>query len=133
MVKAAINFSYAIGKDGRFHQDGKVIYFKKGDTIPAGIVPRIAYLNPELIDGSYDDKVRTKIVDDALKETNSLIKEKVIEPKQSAYTKEQIKEWTKAEQVEALAGFGLTGPEITLLRLESMRVDKLYQLYMEEL
>ena len=132
MVKAEIDFSYAIGKDGRFHQDGKITLIKKGQVIPAGIVPRIAHLNPEFI-ADFDEDKRKDIVDVALEETNTLIKEKVIEPKQPTYTKEQLKDWTKAEQVEALASFGLTGPEIKRLTYEKDRVAKLYQLYKEDL
>ena len=133
MVKAIIDFSYAVGKDNRYHQDGLIKYFKKGDEIPAPLVPRIAYLNPEYIEGCYDEEIRKEIVDKALGVTNKLIEEKKIEPKQPRYTKEELKDWTKAEQVEALASFGITGPEITRLRLEQMRVDKLFSLYKEEL
>lgn len=133
MVVAKVGFSYAVGKDGRFHQDGKIKYFRVGDLIPDTLVPRLAYMNPEYIEGCYDQKKRKEIVDKALGITNKLIKEKKIEPKKPRYTKEELKAWTKAEQVEALQKLGITGPEITKLRLESMRVDKLYQLYQEEL
>ncbi len=133
MPKATMQFIYRIGKDGRYHQDGQDKLFKKGDLIPDTLVPRIAYMNPEYIEGCYDEKKRKEIVDNALGVTNKLVEEKKIEPKQPRYTKEQLKDWTKAQQVEALQGFGLTGPEIKKLTYEKDRVDKLYKLYQEEL
>lgn len=133
MVKALMDFAYKIDKSGRYHQDGKLTYFKKGQEVPSGIVPRIAYGNPEYI-GALDKKERTAIVDKALGVTNKLVKEKVVVPKQPRYTKGELKDWTKAEQVEALEKFGISASEIRLkYPLEPQRVDKLYRLYTEEL
>ncbi len=133
MPKAAIDFIYKVGKDGRFHQDGEDKYFKKGDVIPPGILPRIAYLNQEFIEEGLDDDKRKKMVDEALKQTNRLIKEKLIEKKEPRYTKEELKKWRKDQQIEELQGFGLSGPEIKKLKYEKDRVNKLFQLYQEEL
>lgn len=133
MPKAAIDFTYRVGKDGRFHQDAPEKVFKKGDIIPPGILPRLAILNQELVEGAIDDDKRKKMVDEALKQTGKLIEEKVIKEKEPRYTKEELKIWRKDQQVEALQEFGLTGPEIKKLKYEKDRVNKLFKLYQEEL
>ena len=134
MVKAIINFLYKIDKDGRYHQDGKLTQFKKGDTVPDGIVPRIAYGNPEYLEGCLDQKKRKEIVDEALGNTNKLVEEKKIETKKPRYTEKELYDLTKAEQVEMLEKFGISASEVRLnYSTEPKRVKKLLELYGEEL
>jgi len=134
MVIATQNFWYRIDKDGRYHQDGKLCEFKKGDTVPDGIVPRIAYGNPEYLVGCLDQKKRKEIVDNALGTTNKLIEEKKVETKTPRYTEKEIYDMNKDEQVSELEKFGISASDVRLnYSTEPKRVKKLLELYGEEL
>lgn len=133
MAKARCNFIYRVDKNNRYHQDGKDKLFKKGDVIPSGIVPRIAYHNPEFIEGIIDEKERDKVVAIALKKTRTEVEEKKIKPKKIP-TKSEIKSWNKEKQIDELQKFGITGSQIRLkYKYEEQRVNKLYYEYSKEL